>query len=113
MIIARFQKSFIDQSYLLGDEGGLFDQLCYSLASLVYAVTLKDNDPEYLAIAQALDMEADLVLRGKVSSPELQHVWANIGNTLMAPSSKLFDDLIADIEVSDIPLDPRFIDRFI
>ena len=113
MIIARYQKTFIDQSFLLGDEGGLFDQLCYSLASLVYVVTLEQNHPETMAIARALDMEAELHLRGKTTSPALQHAWAAIGKTLMDPKSQLFADLLSDIEISDIPLDPRFIDRFI
>jgi acyl-CoA dehydrogenase len=113
MIIARYQKTFIDQSFLLGDEGGLFDQLCYSLASLVYVITLNDENPEYLAVARALDLEADLHLRGKTTSPQLQHAWASIGKTLMDSKSKTFADLLSDIEVSDIPLDPRFIDRFI
>ena len=31
----------------------------------------------------------------------------------MNPKSALFVDLISDLEVSDIPLDPRFIERFI
>ncbi len=113
LIIARYQKSFIDQSYLLGDEGGIFDQLCFSLASLVYALSLDQPQAEYLQIAEALDREADLHFRGRTQSPALQHAWAAIGKRLMDPKSRLFADLISDIEVSDIPLDPRFIDRFI
>ena len=113
IIIARFQKSFMDQSFLLGDEGGIFDQLCFSLASLVYAIKLKDSNPEYLRVANALDLEADLRMKGKSDSPKLQHAWAKIGMDLMNPASSLFADLISDIEVSDIPLDPRFIDKFI
>ncbi|MEI7461124.1 MAG: acyl-CoA dehydrogenase family protein [Pirellula sp.] len=112
-IIARYQKSFIDQSFLLGDEGGIFDQLCHSVASLCFAITLQKQQPEYLAIAQALDIEADLRLNGKADSPRLQTAWANIGKELMNPKSALFVDLISDIEVSDIPLDPRFVERFI
>ena len=113
LIIARYQKSFIDQSFLLGDEGGIFDQLCYSLASLVYAITLEKPNPEYLRVASALDLEAELRIRGKMNSSKLQQAWAHVGKDLMNSQSMLYSDLIADIEVSDIPLDPRFIDRFI
>ena len=31
----------------------------------------------------------------------------------MDPNSRIFKDLIADIEVDPIPLDPRFIERYI
>ncbi len=113
MIIARYQKSFMDQSFLLGDEGGLFDQLCHSLASLVFVLSLEKPDPEYLQIAVALDMEANLKLKGRDQSPGLQRAWADIGQRMMQTGSRLYQDLIADIEVDDIPLDPRFIDRFI
>ncbi len=113
MIIARYQKTFMDQSFLLGDEGGIFDQLCFSLASLVYAITLEKPHPETLRVANALDFEADLRMAGKSESPKLQQAWARIGIDLMDPKSALFSDLISDIEVSDIPLDPRFIDKFI
>ncbi len=41
MIIARYQKSFTDQSFLLGDEGGVFDQLCHNLASLCFVVVAR------------------------------------------------------------------------
>ncbi len=112
-IIAKYQKSFMDQSFLLGDEGGIFDQLCHSLASLVYALSLEKPQVEYLLVAEALDLEADLRMKGKVSTPELQAQWAEIGRRLMDPQSLLHQDLIADIEVSDIPLDPRRIDAFI
>ena len=112
-IIARYQKDFIDQSFLLGDEGGIFDQLCYSLASLVFALSLDKPGAEYLQVARALDLEADLRLKGKTSSAELQAAWADIGRLLMDPQSRLYNDLISDIEISDIPLDPRFIDKFI
>lgn len=112
-IIARFQKSFMDQSFLLGDEGGVFDQLCFSLASLVYAISLEKPNPEYLRVANALDMEADLRMKRIADSPKLQRVWASVGLDLMNSDSTLFSDLISDIEVSDIPLDPRFIDKFI
>ncbi len=112
-IIARFQKTFMDQSFLLGDEGGVFDQLCFSLASLVYAISLEKPNPEYLRVAKALDMEADLRMKGISDSPKLQRAWASVGIDLMNSESKLFSDLISDIEVSDIPLDPRFIDKFI
>lgn len=113
MIIARYQKTFMDQSFLLGDEGGVFDQLCYSLASLVFAISLEKPEPEYLKVAEALDLEAEIRIKGKSSSPELQTKWAEIGQLMMDETSTLHQDLIADIEVSDIPLDPRFIDRFI
>jgi hypothetical protein len=52
-------------------------------------------------------------MKGKTSSAKLQRQWAEIGALIMNGESTLFKDLIADIEVSDIPLDPRFIDRFI
>lgn len=113
MIIARYQRSFIEQSFLLGDEGGVFDQLCASLASLVFVLSLDRPEPEYLCIAQALDTEAQLRMQGRSTSPALQLAWAEIGKLLMNPQSTLFAELISDIEVSDIPLDPRFIDRFI
>ena len=112
-IIARFQKNFMDQSFLLGDEGGVFDQLCFSLASLVYAISLEKPNPEYLRVAYALNMEAELRMKGISDSPKLQRVWASVGIDLMNSDSTLFSDLISDIEVSDIPLDPRFIDKFI
>ena len=113
MIIAKYQKSFMDQSFLLGDEGGVFDQLCHSLASLCFALSLDKPTPEYLKVAESLNMEADLRLTGKESSPALQKAWAEIGSLMMNKDSQLHRDLIADIEVADIPLDPRFIDRFI
>ena len=113
LIIARYQKSFMDQSFLLGDEGGIFDQLCFSLASLVYAITLEKPHPEYLRVANALDLEAEIRMRGKTDSSTLQQAWAHVGMDLMNSQSTMYSDLIADIEVSDIPLDPRFIDRFI
>jgi alkylation response protein AidB-like acyl-CoA dehydrogenase len=113
MIIARHQKSFMDQSFLLGDEGGIFDQLCASLASLVYAFTLKDANSEYVQVAQTLDQEAELRMKGITESAELQRSWSEIGKKMMSADSSLFVDLISDIEVNSIPLDPRFIDRFI
>lgn len=113
LIIARYQKSFMDQSFLLGDEGGIFDQLCFSLASLVYAITLEKPDPEYVRVANALDLEAEIRMRGRTDSSKLQQAWAQVGMDLMHSKSTLYSDLIADIEVSDIPLDPRFIDSFI
>ncbi len=113
MIIAKYQKKFMDQSFLLGDEGGIFDQLCASLASLSFALSLDKPHPEYLKVAAALDLEADLRLRGIPSSPKLQIAWAEIGQLMMDKSSQLHRDLIGDMEVADIPLDPRFIDRFI
>lgn len=112
-IIARYQKSFIEQSFLLGDEGGIFDQLCYSIASLTYAISLDKTQKEYGLIAKALDLEADLHLKHRPASPELYHLWAEIGRHVMDPKSALYQDLIADIEVCGIPLDPRTIDRHI
>lgn len=113
LIIARYQKTFMDQSFLLGDEGGVFDKLCHSLAALVFALSLDKADKEYLRVAQILDQEAELKMAGKTESPELQRAWAEIGRLIMDPDSQLFQDLIADMEVDDIPLDPRFIDRYI
>ncbi len=113
MIIAKYQKSFMDESFLMGDEGGVFDQLCHSLASLCFALSLDKADPEYLKVAAALDLEATLKMRGFESTPELQRARAEIGRLMMRRDSKLHQDLIADIAVNDIPLDPRFIDRFI
>ena len=113
MIIARYQKTFMDQSFLLGDEGGVFDQLCHSLASMVYALSLEKPHPEYLKVAAALDLESKVKMSGKESTPELQHAWAEIGQLIMDRNSQMHQDLIADIEVADIPLDPRFVDRFI
>ena len=113
MIIAKYQKSFMDQSFLLGDEGGIFDQLCHSLASMCFALSLDEPKPEYLQVAAALDLEANLRMKGLESSPELQQAWAESGRLMMDKDSQLHQDLIADIKVADIPLDPRFIDRFI
>lgn len=113
MIIAKYQKSFMDQSFLLGDEGGVFDQLCKSLASLCYALSLDKASTEHLQVAEALDLEAELAMKGKDLSPKLQSKWAEIGQLMMDRNSQLHRELIADIEVADIPLDPRFIDRFI
>ncbi|MEM7478086.1 MAG: acyl-CoA dehydrogenase family protein [Planctomycetota bacterium] len=113
MIIAKYQKTFVDQSFLLGDEGGVFDQLCHNLASMCFSLSLQEPKPEYLKVAAALDLEASVRLSGRESSPELQRAWAEIGATMMNRSSQLYQDLIADIKVSDIPLDPRYVDRFI
>ncbi len=112
-IIARYQKSFMDQSFLLGDEGGIFDKLCYSIASLVFALTLDKEAGEYGAIAEALDLEAELRMKNFEPSPRLQRAWAAIGKSVMDPNTSLYKDLIADIEVTGIPLDPRCIDLFI
>lgn len=112
-IIAKYQKSFMDQSFLLGDEGGIFDQLCHSLASMCFSLSLDEPKPEYLKVAAALDQEANLRMKGRESSPELQQAWAEIGRLMMDKDSQLHQDLVADIQVADIPLDPRFIDRFI
>jgi len=113
MIIARYQKAFIEESFLLGDEGGVFDQLCASTAALVHAVALRNETPDETLVANALDLEAELLMRGRPASPTLQRMWAEIGRRVMDPSTSLYRDLIADINVSQIPLDPRSIDRFI
>ena len=113
LAIAKYQKEFMDQSFLLGDEGGIFDQLCHSLASMSFVLSLDKPSPEYLKIAAALDMEAALRMTGRETSPALQSAWAEIGGLMMDKDSQLHQDLIGDIKVADIPLDPRFIDRFI
>ena len=113
MIIAQYQKKFMDQSFLLGDEGGIFDQLCGSLGSLCFALSLDKPQPEYLKVAAALDLESELRMKGISSSPKLQAAWAEVGRLMMDKNSQLHRDLIGDIEIADIPLDPRFIDRFI
>jgi alkylation response protein AidB-like acyl-CoA dehydrogenase len=113
MIIARFQTTFMDQSFLLGDEGGVFDRLCHSVAALVYALSLEKPDPEYLVVADALDCEAELIMKGKTRSAELQSKWASVGQLIMRHDSKLHHDLLSDVEVSDIPLDPRYVERYI
>jgi alkylation response protein AidB-like acyl-CoA dehydrogenase len=113
LLVVRYQKAFMDQSFLLGDEGGIFDQLCYSLASLVFVSALDQPVGEYLQVAAALDLEAEVRLYGRTSTPRLQTAWADIGRTVMSGESTLFSDLIADIEVTDIPLDPRSVSRYI
>lgn len=113
LIIAKYQKKFMDQSFLLGDEGGIFDQLCSSLASMCFALSLDKPQAEYLKVAEALDLESQLKMKGQSSSPALQAAWAEVGKLMMDKNSQLYKDLIGDIEVADIPLDPRFIDRFI
>lgn len=112
-IIAKYQKSFIDQSFLLGDEGGIFDQLCHSLAALVFALSLDEAQPEYCKVAHALDVEADLKFRGKATTVYLQKRWAEIGRFMTMSDSKLHQDLIAEMEVDHIPLDPRLVDQYI
>lgn len=113
MIIAKYQKSFMDQSFLLGDEGGVFDQLSASTASLCYAIALDRAQPEYALVAEALDLEASLMFKGRPASVELYRMWADIGQKVMDSSNVLYKDLIADIQVSRIPLDPRHVDRYI
>jgi acyl-CoA dehydrogenase len=113
LTIARYQKSFIEESFLLGDEGGIFDQLCASTAALAHAIALEDERPEYALVAEALDLEAELLLRGRAPTPQLQRLWAEIGRLVMDPASALHRDLVADIEVSRIPLDPRTIAEYI
>ena len=113
MIIAKYQKSFMDQSFLLGDEGGVFDQLCHNLASICFALSLENEEPEYLAVANTLDLESKIRMSGRQCSSLLQSEWAKIGMLMMDKNSTLHKDLIADIEVSNIPLDPRFVERFV
>lgn len=112
-VIARYQRTFIEESFLLGDEGGIFDQLCASTASLAYAISLHDDRPEYALVAEALDLEADLLLRGRAPTPALQRRWAEIGRLVLDPRSVLHRDLIADIDVTPIPLDPRTVADYI
>ena len=76
-------------------------------------MTLNDSNSEYVRVAQVLDQEAELRMKGITESAELQRSWAEIGKKMMNSESSLFADLISDIEISGIPLDPRFIDRFI
>ena len=113
MAIAKYQKEFMDQSFLLGDEGGVFDQLSHSMASMCFALSLEKPSPEYLKVGAALDLEAKLRMSGRETSPALQTAWAEIGQLMMNRDSQLHKDLIGDMEVADIPLDPRYIDRFI
>ena len=111
--IAKYQKEFMDQSFLLGDEGGVFDQLSHSMASMCFALSLEKPSPEYLKVGAALDLEATLRMSGRETSPALQTAWAEIGQLMMNRDSQLHKDLIGEMEVADIPLDPRYIDRFI
>jgi len=111
--IAHYQRSFIDQSFELGDEGGIFDQLSSSVAALAFAMSLDKISPDDALVANALDVEAELRLRGKNHTSQLQALWSNIGQRLLDSRSTLHRDLISDIEVSEIPLDPRSIDRYI
>ena len=103
----------MDQSYLLGDEGGVFDQLCYNLASICYALSLDKPEPEKMKVARALDLESKIRMSGVPFDAELQQSWAEIGGLIMDRNSQLHQELIADIEIADIPLDPRFMERFI
>ncbi|MFM8984922.1 MAG: hypothetical protein ACKONH_02505, partial [Planctomycetia bacterium] len=113
LVIARYQKRFIEESFLLGDEGGIFDQLCASVAALVYALANDRREPEYRLVAEALDLEAELAMRRRAPSADLQRRWAEIGRLVMTGGTALHRDLVADIEVSGIPLDPRSIDLYI
>ena len=80
---------------------------------MCFALSLDQPNPDYLKVAAALDLEATLKMRGLESSPQLQRAWAEIGQLMMNRDSQLYRDLIADIQVADIPLDPRFVERFI
>ena len=112
-IIARYQTTFMDQTFLLGDEGGIFDKLSFSVASLVFALSLERPDPEYLRVVDALDDEADLLMKDRTSSPNLKSKFAEVGRLMMDSRSNLYRDLIADIDINDIPLDPRFVEKYI
>jgi alkylation response protein AidB-like acyl-CoA dehydrogenase len=112
-IIAKYQKSFMDESFLLGDEGGIFDQLSFSTAAMCYSIALDKQQAEYQMVAEALDLEAELQCKDRSASPQLQRLWARIGKSVMQEGNVLYQDLIADIPVSRIPLDPRHIDRYI
>ena len=87
--------------------------MCHNLASLCFALSLKEENEEYLKIAKTLDLEASLKLKGQTESPALHSAWAEVGQLMMNKDSKLHQDLIKDINVADIPLDPRFVERFI
>ncbi|NRA67208.1 MAG: acyl-CoA/acyl-ACP dehydrogenase [Pseudobacteriovorax sp.] len=113
LIIGKHQKKFMDQSFVLGDEGGIFDKLCANLALLCFALSMDKPKVEYLQVAKALDLESKEKMRGKVATPELHKIWSNIGITAMNPQSQLYRDLLADIEIKKIPLDPRYIDHYI
>jgi hypothetical protein len=113
LVIARYQKSFIEESLLLGADGGIFHQLCASTAALVYAIALEDERPEYRLVAEALDREAELLLRGRRPDAALERRWAELGRLVMDPASALHRDLVADIEVSRIPLDPRSVADYV
>jgi alkylation response protein AidB-like acyl-CoA dehydrogenase len=113
LLIARYQKQFIEESFLLGDEGGIFDQLCASVAALVYTIANDRPEREYGLVAEALDLEAELRMRRLAPTADLQRRWAEIGRLVMTGDAALYRDLIADIEVSGIPLDPRSIDLYI
>jgi len=113
LVIARYQKSFIEESLLLGADGGIFHQLCASTAALVYAIALEDERPEYRLVAEALDREAELLLCGRRPDATLERRWAELGRLVMDPASALHRDLVADIEVSRIPLDPRSVADYV
>ncbi len=84
-----------------------------NLASLCFALSLDQPSGDYAKVAEVLDLEASLRLVGHQSSPKLQQAWAEVGQRTMDPDSSLYQDLLADIEVADIPLDPRWIERYI
>ena len=50
---------------------------------MVYALSLDKPQPEYMKVAEALDLEADLKMSGKADTPELQRKWAEIGQLMM------------------------------
>ena len=69
-IIARYQKSFMDQSFLLGDEGGVFDQLCFSTASLVYAISLEKKNAETIFRARERSFQVLIISNWIVTKPK-------------------------------------------
>lgn len=113
VIIARYQKAFIDESLLLGADGGIFEQLCASTAALAHAIAMDDARPGHELVARALDLEADLLLRGRRPTPELGRLWAEIGRQAIDPGSPLHRDLFSDIAVTPVPLDPRSVDDYV
>ena len=87
-------------------KGGIFDQLCFSLASLVYALSLDEYNAETLFVAETLDLEADLALKRKATTPRLQSKWADVGRLMMNADSKLHQELIFRHRNRRYPLRP-------
>ena len=113
LVIARYQKAFIEESLILGADGGIFAQLCASTAALAHAIAMDEARPGHALVAEALDLEAELALRGRAATPELGRLWAEIGRQAIDPASPLHRDLFSDIEVTPVPLDPRHVDAYV